>query len=200
MTTTIEPPNADMQAAAASPPPRRRRVSRLAIVGALATLVVAIGAFFLVRALAGGGEDTVKGSSAHTYNLSVPDGWKALGEDELAALPGKPAGVVRREDGKGFLVIRREGRPPQSIQDFSKELDREFRKRVPDFQKRTTRSLKIRAGQAFFYSYIRRKKGTVHSVVLVPAPRGSYVLNTVASGGEDDVARELGKMIVSFDS
>ena len=107
---------------------------------------------------------------------------------------------MRREDGKGFLVIRREGKPPASIEAFTKDLDKEFAKRLPDFQKRTTRSLKIRAGQAYFYSYIRKRKGTVHSVVLVPAAKGSYVLNTVARGGEEDVARELGRMIVSFDA
>ena len=198
MTTTIAPPENQMQPLESPPQRRRRWPKRLLIAGV--GLAVAVAAALLILALVGGGEERLKGSSDDTFNLSLPKGWRALSQEELGELPGKPAAVVRREDGKGFLVIRREGRPPQSIQDFSKDLDKEFQKRIPDFQKRTTRTLKIRAGRAFFYSYIRRKKGTVHSVVLAPAPRGSYVLNTVARGGEDDVARELGKMIVSFDS
>ncbi len=188
---------------ATSPPeshrPRRPR-RRLLIAAVAAALGLAVLALVLALTLAGGGDQTVKGSSGDTFNFTVPKGWKALGQEELATLPGKPAGVVRRDDGKGFLVIRREGRPPASIEAFTKDLDREFAKRLPDFQKRTTRSLKIRAGQAYFYSYIRKRKGTVHSVVLVPAAKGSYVLNTVARGGEEDVARELGRMIVSFDA
>ena len=198
MTTTIAPPENHTPAPAAPPEPRRPWRKRLLIAGA--ALAVAIAAVVLALALTGGGDGRLKGSSDDTFNLSVPEGWRALSQEELATLPGKPAAVVRREDGKGFLVIRREGKPPASIEQFSKQLDGEFQKRVPDFQKRTTRTLKIRAGRAFFYSYIRRKKGTVHGVVLAPAPKGSYVLNTVARGGEDEVARDLGKMIVSFDS
>ena len=198
MTTTIAPPENQMQPLESPPQRRRRWPKRLLIAGI--GLAVAVAAALLILALVGGGEERLKGSSHDTFHLSLPKGWRARSQEELGELRGKPAAVVRREDGKGFLVIRREGRPPQSIQDFSKDLDKEFQKRIPDFQKRTTRTLKIRAGRAFFYSYIRRKKGTVHSVVLAPAPRGSYVLNTVARGGEDDVARELGKMIVSFDS
>ena len=176
--------------------PRRRLRRRLLIAGV--ALILAAAVAVLAVLLLGGEDKTLKGTSGDTFHLAVPEGWRALSTEELAALPGKAAAVVRRDDGKGFLVIRREGRPPQSMQDFAKQLDGEFEKRIPDFQKRTTRSLKIRAGDAFFYSYIRKKKGTVHSVVLVPGPKGSYVLNTVAAGGEDQVAKDLGRMIVSF--
>ena len=201
--TTTESPNLESQDRAepyaAASKPRRRPGRRLLALAGAAVLVVALAAFLLIGTL-GGGDEALKGSSGETFNLTLPRGWRALSQEELATLPGKPVGVVRREDGKGFLVIRREGRPPGSIKTFSKQLDAEFKKRLPDFQKRTTRSLKIRAGRAFFYSYIRRRKGTVHSVVVAPAPKGSYVLNTVAKGGEEDVARQLGRMIVSFDS
>ena len=200
MTTTPEAPPAENRMASApaeaSPEPRRRLRKRL-VIGGVALLVAAAVAVLAV-VLLGGDDQTLKGTSGDTFHLAVPDGWRALSNEELTTLPGKPAAVVRRDDGKGFLVIRREGRPPKSMQDFAKQLDGEFQKRIPDFQKRTTRSLKIRAGDAFFYSYIRKRKGTVHSVVLVPGPKGSYVLNTVAAGGEDQVAKDLGRMIVSF--
>ena len=48
-------------------------------------------------------------------------------------------------------------------------------------------------------SYIRKKKGTVQSVVVIPAGNRTYTLNTVSRGGANDVAREIGRMIVSFD-
>ena len=204
MTTTTEAPQTEevrtpTQAPAPEQPRRSRR--KLLLIG-LAALVVAVALFFAIKALTGGDDpQTVKAGPADSpFRLSVPKGWRNLSEQELGALPGKPAAVIRREDGKGFVVVRREGRPPKSFQSFTKDLDKEFEKRVPDFQKRTTRTLKIKAGEAFFYSYIRKRAGTVHSVVLVPAQKGSYVLNTVAKGGEDEVAKELGRLIVSFDS
>ena len=60
--------------------------------------------------------------------------------------------------------------------------------------------MKVRAGKAYFYSYIRKSNGTVNSVTIAPAPKGTFTLNGVAKGGEKDVAREMGRMIVSFDS
>jgi hypothetical protein len=39
----------------------------------------------------------------------------------------------------------------------------------------------------------------VQSVVVVPAGRKTYTLTTVSRGGANDVARQIGRMIVSFD-
>jgi hypothetical protein len=205
MTTTIEPPQqapAPAPQAAPAPPapeqPAGRNLKKIGLIAA-AVLAVALLAFFGVRALTGG-PDTVSGGSASApFKVAVPEGWKALPSDKLASMPGKPLGVIQREDGTGFLVVRQDGKAPKSFDAFTKDLDKEFKKRVPDFQKRSTRTLKIKAGGAFFYSYIRKNAGTVHSVVLIPGPKGSYVLNTVAKGGEDQVAKELGRMIVNFD-
>ncbi|MEA2394128.1 MAG: hypothetical protein QOJ82_2019 [Solirubrobacteraceae bacterium] len=47
-------------------------------------------------------------------------------------------------------------------------------------------------------SYIRERRGSVHSVVVVPAGRRSYVLTTVSQAGRKDVAREIGGIVTSF--
>jgi hypothetical protein len=59
--------------------------------------------------------------------------------------------------------------------------------------------VKIKAGLALFYSYIRKTKGTAHSVVVVPGRSQSYVLNAVVPAGENQIARQVGAMIRSFD-
>ena len=99
---------------------------------------------------------------------------------ELDKLPGSPLAVVRRKDGKGLVVLRREGRAPKSFSAFSADLTKALDKRIPDFQKRSSKMIEISAGKAFFFSYIRKTKGTVHTVVVVPDGRRSYVLNTVS--------------------
>jgi hypothetical protein len=181
----------------ASPGRRRRLSPRLALGGAL--LAVASLGTALVLSLSGGDDrTTVTGPAGNDYRLLLPDGWRSIGSSKLERLPGRPLGMLRRDDGKGLLVIRREGRPPASFGAFADELDREFERRLPDFQRRSVRALRIGAGQAWFYSYIRTRSGTAHSVVLVPADGGSYVLNTVARGGEEAVAKEIGRMIISF--
>ena len=115
-------------------------------------------------------------------------------------LPGKPLAVLRREGGAGYIVLRREKRAPRSFAQFSSDLTRELDKRVPDFQKQSSRHRAASApGEAFFYSYIRAQRGTVHSVLVVPAGERSYVFNTVSRGGAEKVARETARIILSFD-
>jgi hypothetical protein len=177
--------------------PRR---PRLVVIGAV--VVALLAAAFAVKALTGDDQKKgeLKGSAGNeTFKLNYPDGWRALAKDKLRSLPGKPLAVVRRNDGKGFVVLRREGRAPTSFDKFSGDLTRALDKRVPDFQKQSSRIVEIRAGKAFFYSYIRKTKGTVHTVVVVPAGDKSYALNTVSQGGSEKVARETARIILSFD-
>ena len=202
MTTTIAPPEqsaASVGDDAGEPTRRRSRWKRRRLLVALAAVLAALAAAGLgARAVLGGVETVEGGRGEDTFEVVVPDGWRALSGDELAAQPGRPEAVIRREDGTGFFVVRRAGKAAASLDSFAKDLDEEFAKRIPDFERRSTRKLKIKAGDAFFYSYIRKRAGTVHSVVLVPGPNGSYIINTVAKGGHDQAARQLGGMIVNF--
>jgi hypothetical protein len=167
---------------------------------AIVALIAAVGIFFVVKDLGddGGEKGKLKGSSNDAFTLSYPPSWRPLSREELDKLPGNPLAVVRRKDGKGFVVLRREGRAPKSFGAFSGDLSKALDKRVPDFQKRSSKVIEISAGKAFFFSYIRKTKGTVHSVVVVPSGKRSYVLNTVSRGGSEAVARQVARIILSF--
>jgi hypothetical protein len=170
----------------------------------VAGVALLLAATLAVNALTGGGDDgagnQLQGSSTDSFKLSYPDGWRPLSKKRLDALPGNPLAVLRRKDGKGYVILRKEDkRAPRDFGQFSGELTRELEQRVPDFQKQSSRVVKIRAGEAFFYSYIRKRAGTVHSVLVVPAGKRSYAFNTVSRGGATDVARETAKIILSFD-
>jgi hypothetical protein len=178
-----------------------RRPGRRALAIALTVIAFLVAGLFAVKALTGEeerGAGKLRGPSADSFTLSYPEGWRPLSKEELSTLAGHPLAVVRRKDGKGLVVLRREKRAPASFSEFSRELTRELDKRVPDFQRQSSRTVRIRAGTAFFYSYIRKRKGTVHSVVVVPAGDRSYAFNTVSRGGEPDVARQIARILISF--
>jgi hypothetical protein len=174
------------------------RVRTLVLVAGAALLALAL--FLLINGHDDKGKSggQLSGTSKDNFTLSYPASWVPLSSDELAKQPGRPLAVVRRKDGQGLLVLRKEGRAPQNFTSFSSDLSRALDKRVPDYQKRSSKVIRIAAGQAFFFSYIRKQKGTVHTIVLVPAGKQSYVLNTVSSGQSQGVAREIARIILSF--
>jgi len=176
--------------------PRRR----LLVAGIAAGVALATVALVLGRLLADDDPADLVGPAAAPFRVELVEGWLTTPEEELRALPGAPLGIARNEEGKGLLLVGLEERSPRNFEAFTERLDRELDRRFPDFERRGARRLRVRAGPAYYYSYVRRRRGTVHSIVIVPAGGRSYTLNTVARGGADDVARDLGRMIVSFDS
>jgi hypothetical protein len=169
-------------------------------VAVVAVVVVALAGGVAVKALTGSDhKNEVKGSSKDSFKLSYPNGWRALSKKELRTAAGHPLAVLRRNDGKAFVILRKEKRAPKNFQSFSTDLTKALDKRVPDFQKQSSRIVKLRAGKAFFYTYIRKTKGTVHSIVVVPAGNQSYALNTVSRGGSTSVARQVAQILLSFD-
>jgi hypothetical protein len=178
------------------PQARRRPSPRLlALVGAVVALI-AIGVALLL--ITGDDEGKLTGSGETNFSLSYPDGWKELSAGELGNSPGSPIAGVRSGDSSGFVFVRREGRAPKNFDSFSTQFTSELDRRLPDFQKRSARIVKTAGGNAFFYSYIRKRKGTVHTVVVVPDGSRSYALNTVSKGGEERTARDIANIILSF--
>jgi hypothetical protein len=180
---------------------RVRGRARLAI-ALLVGIGLAVAAFLVVRALNddedNGGKLT--GSSANPFELSYPEGWTPVPKDEVAALPGSPIAVLRRDDRRGIVIINRQQRVPSNLDRLSRQLDRRLSSRFRDFQKVSSRTVNVKAGRAFLYSYVRRSNGTAHSLLAVPAQPGGYTLNAVVRANAPDVARQVGTILFSFDT
>jgi hypothetical protein len=175
--------------------PRRRRSQVLLVVAVVALAVVV---FLLLR---GGGNDGPKtlGGSPAPFSIVYPSTWKPFNQAELAAFNQPPVAVLRQKDGKGILVLRVEKPFGGNLQKFALDLRKELDKRLNDFREVRTRVIKTEAGNAFFYSYIRTKRGTVHTIVVIPAGnQRSYALSSVSQPGANDVARDIGRMVTSF--
>jgi hypothetical protein len=197
-----------------APPPERPAPQRPSFLRSRAALILGI-ALAVVAAVAavlifsGGGSDKSGGtasssssSKADAFKINYPDSWTPLPKDKLKALPGQPLSVIKRKDGKGLVVVRREqGAPPGNLKSLGASLGTQLKKRIPDLKLRSQKVVKLKTGPALFTSYIRKKTGTVQSVIVVPAPgKRVFTLNTVSRGGANDVARETGRMILSFDA
>jgi hypothetical protein len=164
----------------------------------LAIVALGVGAFFVVRALTNDEGGTLKGSGGATFSLDYPSNWSALSKDELAKQPGSPLGELRRDGRSGLIIVRSEQKRARSDPKFARQVERELSHRFPDFQKGSSKVIRTRAGSAFYLSYSRSKAGTVNTVVVVPKGTSSYVLDTVSPAGNADAAREIGKIILSF--
>jgi hypothetical protein len=202
---TVETPSAPQTTQTAPPPAPRRRLPRPrkgVAIGLVAAVVAAAAAILLL----GGGDDAdkggkVEGPEGSKFTVGYPETWRALSKDEVADLPGDALAVLRRKDNKGFVVVSKQGgKPPKNADRLMRDLGRELRERVPDFKRRSSKRIRVRAGQALFTSYIRKRTGTVHSIVIVPAGKQTFTLNTISRGGANDAAREIGRIILSFDA
>jgi len=142
---------------------------------------------------------TVTGPAGNEFTLQVPAGWTAVAADQREGLPGDPLVVLRRDEQKGLVVVNVQ---PGKVKNFDtqvKTLDRRLEKAIPDFQKVGARIVEVKAGKALLYSYARRERGTAHTLLVVPAGDRSYSVNGAVPAGEDDAAREMGAILLSFD-
>lgn len=182
---------------------RERRPRKVRWRALLAILIVAAIAAVLVAVLTdvfggGGGKGTLTRPGGEPITLEYPSDWQPLDQDQLSAFGTSPLAALRQKDGKGTVVVRREKPFSGNLQKFARDLRTALDKRIPDFKEVSARIVNVASGNAFYYSYVRTRRGTVHTIVIVPAGTRSYVLDTVTAGGADDVAREVASIITSF--
>lgn len=172
------------------------------IVGGVVLVAAAAAVVAVVLWWPGGesdGRHTLRGPSSDPFTIAYPDGWRPLDTEQLAAQPGDPLAVLRRDDGAGTLVVEREKPAPDDLQALATDTRRQFAERFDDFREERSRVVQVRAGRALLFSYVREKRRTAHAVVVVPAGDHSYTLNTVVPLGNAESADQLAAMASSFD-
>ena len=206
MSSSIAPPPAapaHVPAPQPEPAPVAQRSRTKLLAGVVAALVVAAAAVFAVPNLRSddtGGSSVASGPEGAPFTMDRPAGWKQASTAQLGTTPGRPLAVLTRTDGKGMIVVNVRPKAPSSLRGFTDQLDHQLDKRLSDFKRLEARTVKIRAGEAYLYTYVRKKKGTVNSVVVVPGKDRSYVLNAVVPSGARSAARQVGGMLASFDA
>jgi hypothetical protein len=181
---------------------RRTPVRARLWIALLLGVALAVAAFFVVRALTGDDDNggKLEGASGNRFTLSYPGGWTPLPREDVAALPGSPIAVVRRDDRRGIVIINRQRRVARDLAALSRQLDRRLKRRFSDFRKVSAKKVSVKAGPAFLYTYVRGRRGTVHSLLAVQTSSGGYTVNAVVRADARDVARQVGAMFRSFDA
>ena len=184
----------------AAPLPRtsRRRTLLIALLAALAGAAIAAGMLAATRDDAPAPAHA-KELRADDFALAYPAGWAPTRADELAKLPGRPAAIVRRKDGKGVVIVRRKAAPrDQSLKALTRDLSAGLDKRFDDFRFVSSRVARVRAGKAFLYTFVRTKQKTAQSIALVRVGNTNFTLDAVAASGDPRAAREVAAIVRSF--
>ena len=183
--------------------PRRLRVGRRT---ALLLVAAAAGVAALVFGLSallgddGDEEATITGPPGHEFTLLRPDGWSEVSDEDRELIPGKPLAVLRRGEGEGLVTVNAPAQPEQNLDAIAAQLDKRLEKAIPDFRKVGARVVRVEAGRALLYSYARSRRGTAHTLLVVPTPERTYTVNAVVPAGAEDAAREVGAILLSFDA
>jgi hypothetical protein len=170
---------------------------RLLPIGAVAVGVALVA--LVASALTGGGGDHRPAARADGtltardggYTIAAPRGWKKVAE-------GPAATVLRRDDKRGVVVIRRRPAVAGNLRDVGRRLAVSLRRRLPDYQPAGARITTVRGSDRLVHTFVRPKANQVQSIVVAPAGDRTYTLDLVADGDAPEVARELGRMVTSF--
>jgi hypothetical protein len=177
----------------------RRRPLWIALIAALAGAAIAAA---LLTGLGGKAPSKHKGATelqGPGFALAYPAGWKPVPAGELARVPGHPAAVVRRADGKGVVVVRRKRAPrDQSLRALTRDLSAGLKHRFPDFRFVSARLARVRGGTAFLYTFVRTGQKTAQSIALVKVGKANYTLDAVAAAGDTRGAQEVAAIVRSF--
>jgi hypothetical protein len=181
-----------------SPLPAGRRTVLVAMLAALAGAAIALGA---VLGTSGGSPDAPRATTIDggDFSIAFPAGWSAVKADQLAKLPGRPAAMVRRADRQGTVVVRRKAAPKdQSLRALTASLTKQLDRRFPDFRFVSSRVVRLRAGNAFLYTFLRTGAKVAQSIAIVRVGKTSFTLDAVAAAGDTRAAREVAAIVRSF--
>ncbi|MEA2444873.1 MAG: hypothetical protein QOJ12_2165 [Thermoleophilales bacterium] len=176
----------------------RKRTVTVAVLAALVGAAITLGAVLGTN----GGSPAVPHATTIAggdFSVAFPAGWTAVKADQLAKLPGRPAAMVRRNDRHGAVVVRRKGAPKnQSLKALTTSLTTQLKARFPDFRFVSSRVVRLRAGNAFLYTFLRTRSKVAQSIAIVRVGKTSFTLDAVAAAGDNRAAREVAAIVRSF--
>jgi hypothetical protein len=158
--------------------------------------VIAAGALVLLAVAAGGDDPPAPRLRAAGFSVVVPDGWRAVDARTLRTLPGGAAAVLRREDGRGTVVVHR--RPARAARPSARALTAALERRLGGVRPVRARTVALPGGPAYVYTFARPAAGSVQSIAVAPRADRTWTLDAVTGAGAPDVAAQAGAILRSF--
>jgi hypothetical protein len=142
------------------------------------------------------GPATAYTAPGHAFGIGVPAGWTALHGADLARMPGAPAAVLRRADGRGVVIVRRIPPVTGDLRSIATSLTSQLGRRLPGFRLVSARLGRVRAGGAFLYTFV---SGRAAQSMAVTTVRGAtYRIDSIVPAGSPDAARQAGAAVSTF--
>jgi hypothetical protein len=134
------------------------------------------------------------------FRLRYPKSWNVVNAKDLGVNDGVPLAAVRQEKGEAVLVVQeQQGRLAETRKEISAGLTQRLKKDIKDFQFVSSDEVKLPAGDALSYTFVRSRSGQVQNLVVIPRGGTTYTLNSVVSGKAEKAATEVSDMIKTFD-
>jgi hypothetical protein len=143
------------------------------------------------------GEELVGPGGA--FRLRYPKSWKVVNPKATGAT-GRPLAAVRQSKGQAVLVVQREdGKLAGTRKEIAEGLTQKLKKDIKDFQFVSADEVKLPAGDALTYTFVRAESQQVQNLVVIPNGGTTYTLNSVVAGKADKAATQISDMIKTFD-
>jgi hypothetical protein len=181
--------------------PRPVRLPRTALVAVASAVAGAVAVTLLLAFLSSPGETKPVAPARYTapgraFSVVLPKGWQALGPQALRAVPSQPSAVLRRADRRGLVIVDKIAPIRADARRLTAALTKRLRSRFAGFKLASARTVALRAGTAYLYTFVRGS--TVQSIAVAPSARGTYAIHAVIDGSAPQVARQVGQIVASF--
>lgn len=143
------------------------------------------------------GSRELKGPES-AYTLRYPKGWEEVKQRAKEVPADAPISMVKRSDDKATLIVQQRGKLEQDFDQVQNDLTKQLRKEIKDFKLVRAGEVKLPAGDALSYTFVRTKSGRVQNLVVVPSKDKTYTLNAVIAAKADAAAREVAAIVRSF--
>jgi len=165
----------------------------------------------IVVLLVGGGDDDKSGDKAATrkpaaladgvelkgdqFKLRYPKkGWQKLTQADLGKRASGALAGVKRQDNNAIVVVQKRGKLDQPLDQIAPDLTKQLKKSVKDFKFVGSEQVKLPAGDAVTYTFVRTKTNRIQNLVVVPSGSRTYTLNSVIGGESQDAARQVPRL------
>jgi hypothetical protein len=178
--------------------PLRRGAGFVAVVSAVAGMLVVLAAVGAVHLFGSEGRPAhASKAPERPFSIAAPRGWTALHADALARVPAAPVAFIRRDDGRGTVIVRRIPALSGDLRGVARDLTAQLRQQIPGFRLVSARLGHVRAGSAFLYTFARGN-GAAQSLIVTKVHGVTYRIDTVVPAGAPDAAREAGAVVSTF--
>jgi hypothetical protein len=190
------------QQLAAKPTARRSRRRRLLIVGVVLLLMVAAAAAALAIFWpfgSDGDSTTVRADdAAATFTIHYPKTWHELPKDKLSGYKPTPITAIQRDGAVATILVTAAKTTSEKPATLAAELDQKLKGQLKDYKRVAASIIKLPAGDAFFFAYLRIKQGTLNTLTVLPLGNRSYVFSTVFPSRSKQIASEVVKIMRSI--